>query len=290
MTEIGKGSAKRSQPSYFMAILGVSLVLFILGVLGWIVINAHKLGDYFKENVELRVYLRENISAKDSTSLVQYIAAKPYVKDYKYITKDMAKQKFLADGNEDWKNVLEENPLQASIDFKLKNEYVDSDSLSAIQKDLEQNIAVSDVQYPKSLVNNLNTNVRKVSLILLGIAIVLCLVVIVLIDNTIKLAMFSNRFLIKTMQMVGATRWFIAKPMDYRAIINGAISGLIALAGILALVFSAENLLPELKAMRDPLWLGLLAAGIIILGILISLFSTHRSVIKYLKMKLDDLY
>lgn len=290
MTEIGKGSAKRSQPSYFMAILGVSLVLFILGILGWIVINANKLGDYFKENVELRVYLRENISAKDSAALVQYIAVKPYVKNYRYVTKEMAKQKFIADGNEDWKNVLENNPLQASIDFNLKNQYVDIDSLSAIQKDLEQNIAVSDVQYPKSLINNLNTNLRKVSLILLGIAVVLCVVVIVLIDNTIKLAMFSNRFLIKTMQMVGATRWFIAKPMDYRAIINGAISGVIALAGILALVFSAENLLPELKAMRDTLWLGLLAAGIIILGILISLFSTHRSVIKYLKMKLDDLY
>lgn len=290
MTEIGKGSAKRSQPSYFMAILGVSLVLFILGILGWIVINANKLGDYFKENVELRVYLRENISSKDSSALVQYIAAKPYVKTYKYVTKDMAKQKFLADGNEDWKNVLEDNPLQASIDFTLKTRYVDSDSLTAIQKDLEQNIGVSDVQYPKSLVNNLNMNVRKVGLILLGIAIVLCLVVIVLIDNTIKLAMFSNRFLIKTMQMVGATRWFIAKPMNSRAIINGAISGVIALAGILALVFAAENLLPELKAMRDPLWLSILAGGIIILGILISLFSTHRSVIKYLKMKLDDLY
>jgi cell division transport system permease protein len=102
--------------------------------------------------------------------------------------------------------------------------------------------------------------------------------------------MFSNRFLIKTMQMVGATRWFIAKPMDSRAVINGAISGFIALAGILALVFSAENLLPELKAMRDTKWLALLALGIIILGMLISLFSTHRSVIKYLKMKLDDLY
>jgi cell division transport system permease protein len=290
MTQIGKGSSKRSQPSYFMAILGVSLVLFILGILGWIVINANKLGDYFKENVEVRVYLRENISSKDSSTLVQYIASRPYVKEYEYVTKEMAKQKFLADGNEDWKNVLKENPLQASIDFKLKNQYVDSDTLAAIQTDLQQNIAVSDVQYPKSLVNNLNKNVRKVSLILLGIAIVLCLVVIVLIDNTIKLAMFSNRFLIKTMQMVGATRWFIAKPMDSRAIINGAISGFIALAGILALVFSAENLLPELRAMRDTKWLTLLALGIIILGMLISLFSTHRSVIKYLKMKLDDLY
>jgi len=225
MTQVGKGSAKRSQPSYFMAILGVSLVLFILGILGWIVINANKLGDYFKENVEVRVYLRENISPKDSATLVEYISAKPYVKEYTYVTKDLAKQKFLADGNEDWKNVLDANPLQASIDFKLKNQYVNGDTLATIKSDLEQNIAVSDVQYPKSLVDNLNRNVRKVSLILLGIAIVLCLVVIVLIDNTIRLAMFSNRFIIKTMQMVGATRWFIAKPMDIRAIANGAFSG-----------------------------------------------------------------
>jgi cell division transport system permease protein len=290
MVQIGKGSAKRSQPSYFMAILGVSLVLFILGILGWIVINANKLGDYFKENVEVRVYLRENISSQDSASLVNYIAAKPYVKEYRYVTKELAKEKFLADGNEDWKNVLDANPLQASIDFTLKNQYVNGDTLAGIKSDLEQNIAVSDVQYPKSLVDNLNRNVRKVSLILLGIAIVLCIVVIVLIDNTIRLAMFSNRFLIKTMQMVGATRWFIAKPMDIRAIVNGAISGVIALAGVLALVFLSENMLPELKAMRDTTWLVLLAAGIILLGIVISLVSTHRSVIKYLKMKLDDLY
>jgi cell division transport system permease protein len=290
MTQIGKGSSKRSQPSYFMAILGVSLVLFILGILGWIVINANKLGDYFKENVEVRVYLRENISSKDSAALVDYISTKPYVKEYTYVTKELAKEKFMADGNEDWKNVLDANPLQASIDFKLKNQYVHGDTLNNIKTDLEQNIAVSDVQYPKSLVDNLNRNVRKVSFILLGIAVVLCLVVIVLIDNTIRLAMFSNRFLIKTMQMVGATRWFIAKPMDLRAVINGAISGIIALAGILALVFFAENQLPELKAMRDTTWLALLALGIIVLGIVISLVSTHRSVIKYLKMKLDDLY
>ena len=290
MAQIGKGSAKRSQPSYFMSILGVSLVLFILGVLGWIVINANKLGNYFKENIEVRAYLRENVSPRDSTALVYYLSNKPYVKSYTYITKEMARQRFLADGNNDWKNVLDANPLQASIDFTLKNQYVDSTTLAGIKKDLEQNVSVSDVQYPTSLVNTLNKNVGKVILILLSIAVVLSVVVIVLIDNTIKLAMFSNRFLIKTMQMVGATRGFIARPMDGRAILNGAISGLIALAGIAALVFFAENQLPELKAMRDLKWLGLLAAGIIVLGILISLFSTHRSVIKYLRMKLDDLY
>lgn len=290
MTQIGKSSAKRSQPSYFMSILGVSLVLFILGLLGWIVINANKLGEYFKENVEVRVYLKENISPKDSVELAQYIADKPYVRQYTYVTKEEAKKKFMADGNDDWKNILEANPLPASIDFTLRNEYVHSDSLAAIQVDLEQNIAVNDVQYPRSLVDNLNENVKKISLILLIIAIVLCVVVIVLIDNTIRLAMFSNRFIIKTMQMVGATRGFIAKPMDMRAIINGAISGLIALAGIVALIFFAEQQLPELKAMRDTTWLLILGGGIILLGILISLLSTHRSVVKYLKMKLDDLY
>lgn len=290
MTQIGKSSAKRSQPSYFMSILGVSLVLFILGLLGWIVINANKLGQYFKENVEVRVYLRENISPKDSVTLVQYIADKPYVKEYEYVTKDLARKKFIDDGNEDWKNILEANPLPASIDFKLRNQYVNSDTLKAIKADLEQNIGVNDVQYPRSLVDNLNENVRKISLILLIIAIVLCVVVIVLIDNTIRLAMFSNRFIIKTMQMVGATRGFIAKPMDLRAIINGALAGVIALAGIVALVLFAEKQLPELKAMRDTTWLAALGAGIIVLGILISLLSTHRSVIKYLKMKLDDLY
>lgn len=290
MAQIGKGSAKRSQPSYFMSILGVSLVLFILGVLGWIVINANKLGNYFKENIEVRAYLRENVSPRDSTALVYYLSQKPYVKSYTYVTKDMARQRFLADGNNDWKNVLDANPLQASIDFTLKNQYVDSATLANIKKDLEQNVSVSDVQYPTSLVNTLNKNVGKVILILLSIAVVLCVVVIVLIDNTIKLAMFSNRFLIKTMQMVGATRGFIARPMDTRAILNGAFSGLIALAGMAALVVFAETQLPELRAMRDFKWLGLLAIGIIVLGILISLFSTHRSVVKYLRMKLDDLY
>ncbi len=290
MTQTGKSSAKRSKPSYFMSILGVSLILFILGILGWLVINANKLGQYFKENVEVRVYLRENITAKDSAILVQYIAGKPYVKEYEYITKDLARRKFMSDGNDDWKNILDANPLPASIDFKLKNQYVIGDTLANIKRDLEQNIAVSDVQYPQSLVDNLNKNVQRISFILLGIAIILSLVVIVLIDNTIRLAMFSNRFLIKTMQMVGATRWFIAKPMDIRAVVNGALSAALAFLGIFALIFFAEKQLPELKVLRDTSLLALLCASLFIMGILISLISTHRSVVKYLKMKLDDLY
>jgi cell division transport system permease protein len=290
MVQSGKSSSKRSQPSYFMAILGVSLILIMLGVLGWFVINANKLGQYFKENVEVRVYVRENVSAKDSTALVEYVNSRPYIKSYEYVTKTVARQKYLEDGNKDWVGVLQNNPLPASINFKVKSDYAATDSLQKIQADLLQNIAVSDIQYPQSLVSNLNNMIRKISLGLLVIAVIISIVVIILIDNTIRLAMFSNRFLIKTMQMVGATRSFIARPMNNRAILNGAISGVIAVLGIIAVILVFEKWLPEIKALRDYALLSILFVSIILLGVVISFVSTHRSVIKYLKMKLDDLY
>ncbi|HLY68391.1 MAG TPA: permease-like cell division protein FtsX [Puia sp.] len=290
MAQFGKGSAKRSKPSYFMVILGVSLVLFFLGMLGWIVINANKLGQTFRENIEVQVYVRENISAKDSAAIIQYIASQPYTKSYEYVSKDLAKKRYLQDGNSDWAAVLDKNPLPASVNFKIKSDYASVDSLTKIQTDLSQNLSVSDVHYNKSLVMNLNNNISKISIVLLIIAVLTSILVIFLIDNTIRLAMFSNRFLIKTMQMVGATRWFIAKPMDIRALINGLISGLIAVAGILAIILLTERWIPEVRALRDYTLLSALFAAMILLGILISLGSTHRSVIKYLKMKLDDLY
>jgi len=290
MANTRKTSGKRSAPSYIMAIIGVSLVLFLLGILGWIIINANKLGQYFKENIAMNVYIRENVSAKDSATLVDYIAAQPYVKSYEYVTKDLAKQKYLQDGNKDWGALLDRNPLPASIDFKIRKDYVSTDSLTRIKNVLLQNIAVSDVLYPQSLVTNLNNIVNKISIILLSVIIFISILVIFLIDNTIRLAMFSNRFLIKTMQMVGATRWFISRPMDLRAFINGLISGLLAVGGLIAVIVFAENQLPYMRALRDYPMLLMLFVVIILLGIFISLISTHRSVLKYLKMKLDELY
>ena len=273
-----------------MAILGVTLVLFLLGLIGWLIINTRALGEHFKQNVEMNVYLREPLEPADSTALVKYIASQPYVKEYTFTTKEMAKKKYMADGNEDWGDVLTENPLPNSIDFKLKPEYVNSEAMKKIQEDLERQTYVTDVQYQQELVSKLNSNLGKVSWILLGAAILLALVVIFLIDNTIRLAMFSNRFLIKTMQMVGATRWFIARPLNIRAVINGAISGIIAIVAVYAIVVTAETMLPELKAIRDNLLLVLLFAGMFVLGILITVISTHVSVIKYLRKKLEDLY
>jgi cell division transport system permease protein len=290
MAQFGKASSQRGKPSYFMSILGVTLVLFLLGIIGWLVINAGKLGQYFRESVEVRAYLRGNVSDADSTALVQYIAERPYVREYTFVDKEVAKKKYLDEGNDDWNGVLDQNPLPNSINFRLRKEYVQSDTLVNIEKEIEAHPLISDVQYPRELVTNLNANINRISFILLGLAIVLCVVVIVLIDNTIRLAMFSNRFLIKTMQMVGATRGFIAKPLNIRAIINGAISAVIAIVLVYLLTLVAESFLPELKALHDTKTLLLLFLILMILGIAITLFSTHRSVIKYLRMKLDELY
>jgi cell division transport system permease protein len=290
MAPSNKAAARRGKPSYIMSIIGVTLVLFLLGVVGWLVINASKLGDYFKENIEVRAFLRGETSAKDSTALMDYISTRPYVKSYEFVNKEVAKSKYLTEGNEDWGKVLDYNPLPNSVNFHLKKEFVDVDTMELIKQDLEKNINVTDVQYPKALVTNLNKNIRSISVVLLLIVILLSLLVIFLIDNTIRLAMFSNRFLIKTMQMVGATRWFIAKPLNLRAIINGAISAVIAIIMVYGVITAAKRILPDLAALQDTTMLIFLFLGLLIIGISITLFSTYRSVLKYLRMKLDDLY
>jgi cell division transport system permease protein len=289
MTTTSKFSAKRTKHSYFFSILGVALVLFILGILGWIIINAGKLEQYFRESVEIHAFIRENTPQREIDSLKNYIAAQPYTRRVEYVSKDMAKELFVKDGNE-WSTVLDYNPLPASINFKVRSEYVNQDSLSVITHDIAQQLIIKEVKYPKAVVDNLNKNVRKVELILLVIVILLGLVVILLIDTTIKLAMFSNRFLIKTMQMVGATRVFIARPFDRKAIFNGMLSALIAIVAIVLLILWSEQALPDLKALRDNMLLAMLFAGILFIGVSITFISTHRSVVKYLKMKLDDLY
>lgn len=291
MTAQSKASMRRSKPSYFMAILGVALVLFILGMLGWLVINATKLETYFKGSVQVQAFVRDGSPQKEIDAVKQKIESRPYARNVEFITKEMARTKFIGDGNQDWDKVLDYNPLPASIDFFLEPDYVNKDSLKTITAEITKNFIISEVKYPDAVVSNLNNIVRKTGFFLLALAGILALIVIILIDNTIKLAMFSNRFLIKTMQMVGATRWFISKPFDSRAIINGFISAALAIAALLIIIYGVENWwLPEIKALRDNGMLVVLFLGLILIGISITFISTHRSVTKYLKMKLDDLY
>jgi len=292
MATAGKSSSlKRSSPSYINSIVGVALVLFMMGIMGWIFLNAKQVSTVFKEKIPVSAYLRT--LNKDTIGTIQkYIASQPYSKEVIYTDKAKAKEIYNRDNNENWDKVLNENPLPESIDFFIKAQYVNKDSMQQIVSDITKLYGnqITEIQYQPSLVSQLDNNASKIGLIFLVVAIVLIIIVIVSIDNTIKLAMFSNRFIIKTMQMVGATRGFIAKPMNIRAVINGLISGAVAVALMFVLVGWAESQFPELKQIRDTKLTITLFGGMIVVGILISWFSTQRSVLKYLKMKLDDLY
>lgn len=290
MAQSGKSSAKKSKPSYIYSIIGVTLVLILLGVLGLFMINARNLSRYFKESIELQVFLRETVKDQQAILLKDSLAVLPFVKQIEYVSKDMAAERFKKENPEENFAILGYNPLDASIDITLYERYVHPDSLKMIEDHIKNRVAVRELNYPKTLVTQVLDKAQKIGLVLLVISIVMAIVVLFLIDNTIRLAMYSNRFLIKTMQMVGATRWFIAKPFDMRSIINGAISAVLAIAGLIALMYMAESALPELKGMRDYVMTGLLFLGLIAIGIVISLLSTHRAVMKYLKLKLDDLY
>ncbi len=292
MAQFGKASSKRSKPSYIYSIVGVALVLFIMGVLGWMFLNFKSAGNSFKEDIRVSAYLR-TLNKDTINQVKQYITSKPYARNVTYVNKDTAKLIWSKEGNnEDWAKILDYNPLPESIDFYLVSDYVNQDSLAKISAEIMGiwGNHVDELQYPRTLVNNLNERASKLGLIFIVVATLLCAIVIVSIDNTIRLAMFSNRFLIKTMQMVGATRGFIARPMDFRAILNGLISAVIAIILLFILMNWAERQFPQLSAIRDTRLTLILFGGMILVGVGISLFSTHRSVVKYLKMSLDDLY
>lgn len=291
MATAGKASLKRGQPNYVYSIIGVALVLFMMGIMGWFFLNSKEIATKFKEDIRINVYLR-TLNKDTIGQIQQYIASQPFAKDVRYINKEEAKKLWNKENNEDWATILDVNPLPESIDFYAKAAYVNNDSLQIIVKTISEKFTnqITEINYPPVLVSSLDTKAKQIGLIFLVVAIILCIIVIFSIDNTIRLAMFSNRFLIKTMQMVGATRGFIAKPMNLRAVINGLISGMVAVGLLFILIGWAESQFPELKAIRDTKLTLTLFGGMIVIGVLISLYSTHRSVLKYLKMKLDDLY
>ncbi|MBL7720214.1 MAG: hypothetical protein JNL72_15360 [Flavipsychrobacter sp.] len=281
---------KKAKPTYFYAILGVSLVLFLLGVLGALVINGRSLTRAFKEDVVVSVEFHDNAREEHIQKMKQILENQPFTRETKIITKEEAiKEQSKLEGH-DIATFLGYNPFFAVVEMKLNSRYVNADSLEKIKKFVLQSNVVRNVTYPTMVVDQMNSNFRKVSIVLAVISLMLFAIVVILIDNTVRLAMFSNRFLIKTMQMVGATRWFITKPFDQRAAINGLISGAISVVFLWLVISIAQNVMPELRVLNDTGMLILLMTVMLVLGVLISVASTHRSVVKYLKMHVDDLY
>lgn len=280
----------RGKANYIYSIIGVALVLFLLGILGWIVIYATKLTSALQENIEVQVIFNDSTREEKAIQLKEIIDGQSFTKSSEYISKKEAAEIYSRDFDENTIQILEFNPLYGSVNVHLHSKYVNTDSLVKIKRFLEQSNIVREVNYQKNLVDTMVSNVQKVSIALLLLSVLLIFAVVFLIDNTIRLAMFSNRFLIKTMQMVGATRKFIAKPFIKRSVINGVISGLLAALAIYGIRTSVENWIPELKSISNNSQLLMLCGGIVLLGVLISYISTSRAVVKYLKTQLDDLY
>lgn len=271
-------------------VISLALVLFMLGALGLLIINASKLSKHFKENVGFQVYLKDTATSAQTDALIQELSNSRFAKSVTLVNKEQAAEKLSADLGEDFVAFLGTNPLLNSLDIKLDENYANTDTLQGIEKKLLQKPFVKEVVYQKEMINNLNRNTRAVAFFILIFSSALLIVAIALINNTIRLSIYSQRFLIRTMYLVGATRAFISKPFILRGFRQGIIAGIIAgimLAGFLVL---STRFIPDLLQLQDENVLLILFTSIVLIGVLISAFSALLAVLRYLRLKTSDLY
>jgi cell division transport system permease protein len=276
--------------SYVTLVISVSLVLFLLGILGLVLINAKELSDYFRESLSFSVMLDDNAKEADIRMLQKDLDAKPYVKSTEYVSKEEAALKMREDLGEDFISFLGDNPLPPSIDVYLYAGYTSPDSVAVIEKYVLEYPFVREVYYQESLLILINENVSKISIFLLVISSFLFLIAVTIINNTIRLSIYSKRFLIRTMQLVGATRAFIRKPFIIRSIYHGVLAALIAMTLLMGLLYLVEKEFFRLFSFESTKLLILLGSFIITTGILINIISTYLSVNRYLGISEDKLY
>ncbi|PSR03581.1 MAG: cell division protein FtsX [Bacteroidetes bacterium SW_11_45_7] len=288
--QAGKSQKGKLRPLHIYTIISIALVLFMLGILGTILLYAQELSRYFRENIEVSVIMKDDVNQTEAMQFEKRIASKEFVKATEYVSKEDAAEKLKEQLGEDFLDLLEYNPLYASINLNLHAPYAHADSIASIKKELRSFNQVQDVNYQAGLVQSINKNLRNISIVIGAISILLFFIVITLIDNTLRLSMYSNRFLIKSMQLVGATRWFIIKPFLGRGVLNGFISGIIANIGLAGLLYYAQRKLPELMILHELVTFAALFGAIILVGVLLTWLSSYFAVRKYLRMKLDDLY
>jgi cell division transport system permease protein len=283
-------SKTKLRSSYLTLIISVSLVLFLLGVLGLLLINARELSDYFRESLSFSVMLDDDAKEADIRMLQKDLDAKQYVKSTEYISKNDAAIKMKEELGEDFINFLGDNPLPPSIDVYLYAGYTSPDSVAKIEKYVLEYPFVKEVYYQESLLFLINENVKKISLFLLVISSFLFLIAVTIINNTIRLSIYSKRFLIRTMQLIGATRAFIRRPFLLQSAFHGLIAALIAMCLLMGMLYMIEKEFFLLFTFRSTNLLLLLGFLLIIIGVLINIISTFFSVNRYLSISEDQLY
>ncbi|HLP50675.1 MAG TPA: permease-like cell division protein FtsX [Chitinophagales bacterium] len=276
--------------SYFYAIFGITLVLFVLGVGTILIYEAKKISTGVKENVNVEVVLKDDVAMSKIASLQTHIQAKPYAKITRFVSKEEAAKVLQKDLGEDFLELLGYNPLYASFNLNLYEAYANKDSFEVVKADLVQFAEVKQVNVQTNVLESLDKDVRSGTFVILLIAGALLMFAISLIFNTIRLALYASRFTIKTQQLFGATRWFIIRPFLGRSVWNGFLSGFSACVLIAGLLFYIDHNLPELGLKGDLITFGVLFGAVILFGILISFLSTLTAVYRYLRLKVEDLY
>jgi len=287
MAEGKKVSSVSFFNSRLTSIISISLVLFLLGLVFLIGLLGNKLSVYVKENISFSIVLKDNQKEADIKKMQKTLDALPYIKSTEYISKEQAVKELVGENPETF---LGFNPLQASIEVKLHSEYANADSLQLIEKKIKKYTSVSDLLYRKDMMQMVNDNVKRVSLILLTLAVMLMAISFVLISNTIRLLIYSKRFLIHTMKLVGATPGFIRRPFVRYNVVSGIFASIFAILMLTGALYYLQNELSGFVQLLDIKVLIIVYAGVLIMGILLSVTATVFAVNKYLRMGVDKLY
>ncbi len=281
---------RRLKTSYISTVVSITLVLFVLGLLGLVIMHAQKLSEHVKENIGFSIILMDNAQGTEISLLQKSLDAFPAVKSTEFISSDKAAEDLTNELGEDFVEFLGYNPLFPSIEVRLYAAYANPDSLELFEKEVIKSRIVKEVDYQKNLVHIVNENVRKIGIVLLLFGFLLLIIAFTLINNTIRLSVFSKRFLIKSMQLVGATQSFIRGPFVVTGVVQGIVGAVIAISLLLGSLYAARQSVPELINFQDIEMLFTMFVMVIILGIIISWISTYFAVRKYLKINTDHLY
>ncbi|GAA0872506.1 permease-like cell division protein FtsX [Gangjinia marincola] len=281
---------RRLISSYFSVIISIALVLFLLGLLGLLVLNTKKVADHFKEQIALTIFLKDSAKEVEVTQLQKSLAMAEYTKSTSYVSKETAAKEHSEEIGEDFMEFLGYNPLQNSIDVYFNADYVSPVKVAEISRDLQKREFIDEVSYDKPLISMLNENVKKVSFWVLVISGIFLFIAVLLINSSIRLSVYSKRFIIKTMQMVGATKRFIRRPFIWKSVRLGIIGALLSIGGVAAVLYYLNENFPELELLSDQLLLAALFAAILLLGIFITWISTFFATQRFLNLKTDELY
>ena len=276
--------------SYFSVILSIALVLFLLGVLGLLVLNTKKMANHFKEQIAISVFLKDNAKPVEIDQLQKSLAMAEYTKSATFVSKEEAAEKHSEEIGENFMEFLGYNPLKNSVDVKLKADFVSPDQIAEIANSIAEKTYVDEVSYDKPLIGLLNDNVKKISLWILIASGIFTFIAVLLINSSIRLSIYSKRFIIKTMQMVGATKKFIRKPFIYNNLKLGMIGALLAMLVLAVVMYYVNSGYPELNLFEDPVTLIVIFGGVFVLGVMISFISTYFATQRFLNLRTDDLY